>query len=150
MTGSRNPAGKALRYAGAIAITVVTLFWFGPRTHDRLFWPESAHDRIEGMAKNLRRIGRPARWRYPSVNSSNIYKSGNAVSERLDECLKHIEPVSDFLEVGPNHYIKRFYREKRPLISARSHCPPYSMMTAWSAQTAILGFFGVATIPGLE
>ncbi|MBW6421134.1 hypothetical protein KX729_06735 [Rhizobium sp. XQZ8] len=77
---------------------------------DRFAWPQSAKDRIENMASTLRRIKGPARWCYPSTNPANLYRADRAIWSEINQCMTEIAPVSDYIEVYPREYMKRFYR----------------------------------------
>lgn len=86
------------------------LLWAFISKDDRLFWPDSAHGRIEEMASILRSIEGPARWCYPSQNALNLVNESERSQEKLNECMSSIAPVSEFEEIQQNYHVRRIYR----------------------------------------
>jgi len=84
--------------------------WLYFRYLDSLFWPASAHRRIEDRAAILVRIKGPARWCYMSENKLNLLQKNFDWDTSFKECVANIKPVSDFIEQDKDYYIKRFYR----------------------------------------
>lgn len=109
-TSSRE--GKTLKrlLIGFGVISLGSLLTWEFRSSDRFSWPNSAHRRIENMASILRSIEGPARWCYPSRNTLNLFNEEHGIKEQLYQCISRISPASDFEEVYPNGYIRRFYR----------------------------------------
>ena len=80
------------------------------RQDDRLFWPSSAHTRIESMASILRELEGPAGWCYPSSNELNLLNQNGNWQIQLSQCMSRIVPVSGFEEIHERQYIRQFYR----------------------------------------
>lgn len=100
--------GKKLRLAALILAVAGPLAWISLARPDALYWPGSAHERIEEMAGILRKIRAPARWCSPSSHPANLVAKLDA--EQIGACLARIEPASDNIEVHAKEYMKRFYR----------------------------------------
>ena len=101
------------RYAIIFVIFLIFAVWnlfFLPTVQDTLFWPRSAHQRIEEYASILRRIGGPAKWCYPSRHSDNLLKESPDLDAEAEMCIASIEPASDFIALYPDYYIRRHYR----------------------------------------
>ncbi|KQQ71241.1 MULTISPECIES: hypothetical protein [unclassified Rhizobium] len=95
-----------------IALSGALALWQPWETADLLFWPTSAHRRIDDMAAILRTTKGPARWCVPSTNAANLAVHSREGQAEFSACVSHIEPASDFYET-PKDYIQRFYRAKR-------------------------------------
>jgi hypothetical protein len=103
-----KPLKRLLIGFGVIVLGGLLIWEF--RDSDRFSWPNSAHRRIENMASILRSIEGPARWCYPSGNTLNLFNGDHEIKEQLEQCISRISPASDFEEVYPKEYIRRFYR----------------------------------------
>ncbi|MDF1871894.1 hypothetical protein [Vannielia sp.] len=91
---------------------------------DRFAWPQSAEARIEEMAEILRRIEGPARWCYASEHSGNLASGHKA---ELGRCFSRLAPASDFIEMYPRDYIKRFYRAREGTLFCEA-----TLSTVWN------------------
>ena len=103
-----KPLKRLLIGFGVIVLGGLLIWEF--RNSDRFSWPNSAHHRIENMASILRSIEGPARWCNLLRNSLNPYNGVYEIQEHLEQCISRISPASDFEEVHPKEYIRRFYR----------------------------------------
>ncbi len=97
------------RLIGGAAVLFLGVVVYDSLSPDRYSWPISAQKRIEGMAEIIHRIEGPARWCYPSRNALNLNRDGR-FRDQTAACLSEITPASDFEEIDPNAYIRRFYR----------------------------------------
>jgi hypothetical protein len=95
---------------GFLVLLVCVFCIFEFKSTDRFSWPKSAHNRIEGMASTLRSIEGPAKWCSPSGNSLSLLNHSDNVQSLLNECIASILPASEFEEIWPRDYMRRFYR----------------------------------------
>ncbi|SMP22984.1 hypothetical protein SAMN06265373_104306 [Shimia sagamensis] len=95
---------------GLAVLLISVLFVFEFKSSDRFSWPKSAHNRIEKMASMIQSIEGPARWCTPSRNPLNLLNSNDNLKSQLNECIAIISPASEFEEVYPRDYMRRFYR----------------------------------------
>lgn len=95
---------------GGAAILIAGLCVALGAGNDRLFWPSSAHNRIEKMASVLRFIEGPAKWCYASTHSLNLVNQNGYPKDLLGRCIQRIEPASNFEEIHKKHYIRRIFR----------------------------------------
>jgi hypothetical protein len=103
-----KPLKRLLIGVGVIVLGGLLIWDF--RSSDRFSWPNSAHRRIENMASVLRSIEGPARWCDPSRNTLNLANGNHEIKEQLQQFISRISPASNFEEVHPKGYIRRFYR----------------------------------------
>jgi hypothetical protein len=97
---------KRLYFSFAVVLLVASYVSYY-RFYDEMYWPGSAHGRIQSAARAIQENGKTVGGCYSSRNTLNIAEKA---PEALKACLLLIEPIGEFIEEHPREYIKRFYR----------------------------------------